>query len=166
MGVALFVGRFQPFHNGHLKAIREILKREDSLIVVVGSAQEANTRKNPFSVEERKVMVMRALEEAGLEHVRVISVPDYYDDAKWAEAVRKRCAFDVAYANNSWTERCFRKAGIEVRVHVLHDREDLAGARIRDLIVHGREWKHLVPPSVAAFIENHYGLQRIRKLHG
>ncbi|MEM2947357.1 MAG: adenylyltransferase/cytidyltransferase family protein, partial [Candidatus Bathyarchaeia archaeon] len=34
----LFVGRFQPFHKGHLSVIEDILKEVDELVIVVGSA--------------------------------------------------------------------------------------------------------------------------------
>jgi nicotinamide-nucleotide adenylyltransferase len=165
MGTALFVGRFQPFHNGHLKAIREILEKEDSVVIVIGSAQEANTRENPFSVEERRVMIMRALQEAGIRGCRVTSVPDYFNDERWARAVLKVCKFDVVYTCNAWTERALRKKGFEVRHHKIHDQKELSGAAIRDRIVHGKKWRHLVPSAVAGFVEEYYGLQRVRKLH-
>ncbi|MFB0514560.1 MAG: adenylyltransferase/cytidyltransferase family protein, partial [Candidatus Bathyarchaeia archaeon] len=35
----LFVGRFQPIHKGHVKAISDILKQVDELVIVIGSAQ-------------------------------------------------------------------------------------------------------------------------------
>ena len=165
METALFVGRFQPFHNGHMKAIREILGKEDSVVIVIGSAHQSNTKENPFSVEERRVMIMRALQEAGIENCRITSVPDYYDDRRWADAVKKVCKFDVVYTHNEWTERAMKKAGFEVRHHRLYDQKELSGTAIRDRIVHGRTWKHLVPPAVAEFIEDYYGLQRIRKLY-
>jgi cytidyltransferase-like protein len=41
---AIFVGRFQPFHKGHLKAIRWILKREKEIFIVIGSSQESFTK--------------------------------------------------------------------------------------------------------------------------
>ncbi len=164
MAAALFVGRFQPFHNGHLRAVKEILGKEDSVVIAIGSAQQADTKENPFSVEERRVMIMRALQEAGVEKCRVTSIPDYYNDMKWAGALKKRCRFDVAYTRNAWTERALEKAGVKVRHHRIYDQHELSGSIIRNRIVHGKAWKHLVPPAVADFIECYYGLQRIRKL--
>ena len=37
--VGLYIGRFQPFHNGHLSVVREALKHCNNLIIVVGSAK-------------------------------------------------------------------------------------------------------------------------------
>ena len=57
---ALFVGRFQPFHNGHIHAIGEILEESDELIIVVGSAQMSHEPDNPFTAGERLEMIRLA----------------------------------------------------------------------------------------------------------
>ena len=46
---ALFVGRFQPFHYGHLHAVRTILEEAEELVIVVGSAQMSHEPDNPFT---------------------------------------------------------------------------------------------------------------------
>ena len=35
----LYVGRFQPFHLGHLGAVKSILEDVEELVIVIGSAQ-------------------------------------------------------------------------------------------------------------------------------
>ena len=57
MKQALFVGRFQPFHNGHLDAIQYILSTEDRVVLVIGSAEENNVPANPFTAGERFQMI-------------------------------------------------------------------------------------------------------------
>ena len=49
----LYVGRFQPFHLGHLGAIKAVLKEVDELIIVIGSAQYSHNFNNPFTAGER-----------------------------------------------------------------------------------------------------------------
>jgi nicotinamide-nucleotide adenylyltransferase len=49
----LLLGRFQPFHNGHLFALRLILRENDRAVVVIGSAQASHDSENPFSAGER-----------------------------------------------------------------------------------------------------------------
>ncbi|HDH28034.1 MAG TPA: nicotinamide-nucleotide adenylyltransferase, partial [Euryarchaeota archaeon] len=50
---ALLIGRFQPFHKGHLAVIKKILSEADELIIVVGSSQHRGAVENPFSADER-----------------------------------------------------------------------------------------------------------------
>ena len=75
----LFVGRFQPFHNGHLEVIKRILTEVDELIIIVGSAQYSHRLDNPFTAGERIAMIKRALGEIGVEFSRIwiIPVPDF-----------------------------------------------------------------------------------------
>ncbi len=43
----LYVGRFQPFHLGHLDAIKYALKEVDELVIVIGSAQYSHNSQQP-----------------------------------------------------------------------------------------------------------------------
>jgi len=52
MKTGLIIGRFQPFHNGHLYAIKNALKKVDELVIAIGSSQYVNTEDNPFSFEK------------------------------------------------------------------------------------------------------------------
>jgi cytidyltransferase-related domain len=62
MSRAFIVGRFQPFHKGHLEVIEEVLKEHDSVIIGIGSAQYSHTLQNPFTAGERHLMISNALE--------------------------------------------------------------------------------------------------------
>jgi len=51
----LFVGRFQPFHKGHLRAVKDILGKVDELVIVVGSlntATHSTIHSPPVSVSQ------------------------------------------------------------------------------------------------------------------
>ena len=61
MTIALLVGRFQPFHFGHLNAVQNILKSYDALIIIIGSANKSCELKNPFSVKERMSMITNTM---------------------------------------------------------------------------------------------------------
>ena len=90
----VFIGRFQPFHNGHKAVIDAALKQAKEVIVVVGSSFAARNIRNPFTFEERKAMIEAAFpDEApklGKEgRVKVVPVSDYpYDDNKWVNAIQ------------------------------------------------------------------------------
>lgn len=44
----VFIGRFQPFHAGHLKVVQEGLKQADKLILLIGSAWQPRNTRNPW----------------------------------------------------------------------------------------------------------------------
>ena len=47
----LYIGRFQPFHNGHLQLIKSIENKFDQIIIGIGSSQYSHDKNNPFTVE-------------------------------------------------------------------------------------------------------------------
>ena len=153
MSSALFVGRFQPFHKGHLYVIRSLAKRHEKIIIIIGSAQEKRSKENPFSAGERKEMIKRVLAKEGISY-ELHAVKDYFDCKKWVKAIKRLCKFDVVYSTNPWTIRCFEQAGIEVRRHRVYKRYMLSGTKIRELMEKGKEWQSYVPKEVYEFIKN------------
>jgi nicotinamide-nucleotide adenylyltransferase len=57
----LMLGRFQPFHKGHLALTKQILSECDELVIIIGSAQFNFIDKDPFSAGERVLMIHKAL---------------------------------------------------------------------------------------------------------
>lgn len=86
--VAVYIGRFQPFHNGHLALLRHALASAAQIVVVIGSAHQARTPKNPFSWQERAEMVRLALADGDAKRVQFLPVRDYFDQPRWVHAVR------------------------------------------------------------------------------
>lgn len=85
---ALLIGRFEPVHSGHIALLQEALRQAPQVIVVVGSAWQARSPKNPFTWQEREAMLLQALPEADRARVQVMPVRDYYNEAVWVQAVR------------------------------------------------------------------------------
>ena len=52
------IGRFQPFHLGHLEAVNFALSKVEQLYIAIGSSNKSNQPRNPFTVEERKQMIL------------------------------------------------------------------------------------------------------------
>lgn len=87
--VAVLIGRFQPFHNGHRALLAQALAMAPRVLVVIGSARKARNAKNPFTWEERAAMIACTLDESAAARVGFIPVRDYYDDKRWCDAVEK-----------------------------------------------------------------------------
>ncbi|HVP93238.1 MAG TPA: nicotinamide-nucleotide adenylyltransferase, partial [Acidobacteriota bacterium] len=139
----LFVGRFQPFHLGHVGAIKDILKEVDELVIVIGSAQYSHNINNPFTAGERLTMVREALEEAKIDYSRVwiVPVPDMHLHMMWVSAVEGYTpSFDVVYSNEPLTRRLFIEAGYEVKAIRFHERKLYSSTEIREKMLKGESW--------------------------
>lgn len=56
----LYVGRFQPLHDGHAHIIEKMLQDCETVVVAIGSAQECGTQRNPFSYCLRATLIYKA----------------------------------------------------------------------------------------------------------
>jgi nicotinamide-nucleotide adenylyltransferase len=164
----LYVGRFQPFHLGHLKAIQRVLKEADEAVIVIGSAQYSHNTNNPFTAGERLVMIRLALTEAGVDYSRVwvVPVPDVHLHMLWAAALEGYTPrFNVVYSNESLTRRLFMEAGYKVKSIQFYERKDYNSTLVREKMLKGDSWASLVPKSVAEFITEIDGVNRLRDLN-
>ncbi|MBS7607764.1 MAG: nicotinamide-nucleotide adenylyltransferase [Candidatus Bathyarchaeia archaeon] len=163
----LFVGRFQPFHKGHLQVVKEILNEVDELVIAVGSAQYSHRLDNPFTAGERLVMIRKALEEAkiDLSRIWIVPVPDVHVHMVWVSTVEGYTPrFNVVYSNEPLTRRLFIEAGYEVKAIRFHKREVYSATEIRERILKEENWEELVPKSVAEFIKEIGGVERLKDL--
>lgn len=163
----LYVGRFQPFHLGHLDAIKEVLGQVNELVIVIGSAQYSHTLSNPFTAGERLVMVRHALQEADvdLSKVWIVPVPDVHLHMLWVSAVEGYTPkFNVLYSNEPLTRRLFMESGYKVEGITLFERQMYASTFVREKMLKDESWTTLVPKSVAEFIKKIDGVNRLRDL--
>ncbi|RLF16445.1 MAG: nicotinamide-nucleotide adenylyltransferase [Thermoprotei archaeon] len=163
---ALFIGKYQPFHLGHLKALKWILERCEEVIVGVGSAQYSHQLDNVFTVGERIEMIRRVLAKEGLlNRCLIVPIPDIGQHALWVSVVLQYCPkFDVVYTNEPLTRRLFLEAGFRVEEIPKFNREVYDATRIRRLMIEGGDWESYVPDEVASFIKEIGGVERIRDL--
>lgn len=71
MSSALFIGRFQPPHEGHFACIRWILTKHDHCLVLIRDTKA--DEKNPYLLKERIGMMRREFKN---ESVTVKAIPD------------------------------------------------------------------------------------------
>jgi len=74
MKTGVFVGRFQPFHDGHKKCIEHVLSENDRCIVYIRSSETRKSEKNPFDLQKRIAMIRAAFPDA--ERVHILPLPD------------------------------------------------------------------------------------------
>lgn len=164
---ALYVGRFQPFHLGHLEAVKYILRNSNEAIIVIGSAQESHTLTNPFTSGERVYMIRLALNEAGIDSDKyyIVPVTDLEIHGIW---VSHLCSFipkfDVVYTNEPLTRRLFTEANFNVEPIPFYKRQDCSATEIRKRMLVDNSWESLLPRSVVNFIKEIDGVERLRDL--
>ncbi len=161
----LLIGRFQPFHLGHLEVVRKIAKECDELIIGIGSAQISHTFDNPFTAGERHLMISRALREDGIKDFFLVPIVDINQYGVWVSHVRSMVPpFERVYTNNPLTKRLFSEAGYEVSASPLFNRSQYSGTEIRKRMVEGEDWRRFVPNAVAEVIDSIDGIRRLRDL--
>ena len=165
----LMLGRFQPFHKGHLALTKQILSECDELVIIIGSAQFNFIDKDPFSAGERVLMIHEALKEEGIDLSRCYIIPVANDEnnARWLAYLRSMVPpFDVLYSGNDFVKYLARSqdSGIAIKEPMFAEINEYNGTNIRHLMQDGKPWEHLVPPAVAKIIQQIGGIVRISML--
>lgn len=88
------IGRFQPFHNGHMELVYKVLEdMKQELVIFIGSSNESRTNRNPFTFFERKAMIKSAIyDELGIHYgygYTIEPLPDTEDNLSWVEGIRQ-----------------------------------------------------------------------------
>lgn len=87
---AVFIGRMQPPHKGHLAQIEKGFKIAQRVIVVLGSNRSARNPQNPWTVDERAEMIRRSLPQVR-DRLFFVSVNDYpYAEEVWLAEVQSK----------------------------------------------------------------------------
>jgi len=161
-----YIGRFQPYHNGHQAVLERIADETDEIVIGVGSAQLSHQLDNPFTAGERVLMITRAL--AGLGRpLYVIPIEDIKRNALWVAHVKSMTPpFELCYSSNPLVVQLFHEAGITVQSPAMYERDTHSGTEIRRRMLEGVSWNHLVPPAVVQVLDEISGVDRLRQIAG
>ena len=163
----LYIGRFQPFHKGHLYVVKKALEEVDELIIGIGSTQANYDIENPFTCGERMEMIRITLDAEGIESRQywLVPIPDIHNNIVWVSHVLSLCPrFDIVYGGNLHTLLLFESSGLKTKRIPLLKPELFSGTEIRRRILHDEPWEDLVPPAVARFIKEIGGIRRLKIL--
>ncbi|MEO2201635.1 MAG: nicotinamide-nucleotide adenylyltransferase [Nitrosopumilus sp.] len=150
----LLIGRFQPFHLGHLKALQFALSKVDKLWVGLGSSNLTTQRNNPFSAEQRKEMILSSIDDSIKDKISIYFIPDLDNHIKWIEKIDIIVPkFDIIFSNDELTKHLYSKRSVKVISIPFLKRDKLSGTNIRDLIISDQKWDDLVPNGTKSFLE-------------
>jgi nicotinamide-nucleotide adenylyltransferase len=158
----LFVGRFQPFHLGHLATVKFALNRVEELVIVIGSAQTSHEMRNPFTAGERIQMIRDSLvadSEVDIRRILLIPVSDIYIHSLWTYQVDILVPkYDVVFTNDLLTALLFKEREIKVV------EPSLSATEVRSKMAKDEDWKKLVPFQTAKVVEDIQGIERIKAI--
>ena len=159
-----YIGRFQPYHDGHHRMVTEIADEVDELVLGIGSAGDSHTPRNPFTAGERVMMVTKSVVDLDIT-TYAVPIEDLDRNSVWVGHVQSMSpAFDVAYSNNPLVIQLFSEADVEVRQSPMFNRDVLEGAELRGRMIEGGDWRSLVPSAVIDVIEEINGIERIQRI--
>lgn len=161
----LLIGRFQPFHLGHLDALHFALSKVDKLWVGLGSSNKPIEKNNPFSAEERKQMILDSIDDSIKNKIEICFIPDFENHQKWADHINTIIPkFDIIFTNDEMTEYLYSKRGKQVSTIPFTKRDILSGTNIRDLIISDQTWENFVPDGTRKYLNQINAKQRLKNL--
>jgi bifunctional NMN adenylyltransferase/nudix hydrolase len=90
--LAVFIGRFQPFHYGHAEIVRQTLKVSQYIAILVGGAEDTLTTRNPWNYSQRCEIILRHFEHTDPDAAKRIIfrplVDTKYNDQAWIANVQ------------------------------------------------------------------------------
>jgi cytidyltransferase-like protein len=166
-------GRFQPFHNGHLEYLKGAAARCEEVFVGITNPDPQRIKpeasdplrhlpeSNPYSYVERMLMVKGAAGDAEIEPARLHVIPFPVNEPELWHAYVPDDVVQFIRLFSDWggtkLDR-LREAGFEVVVLDEGVGKQISGADVRQALREAGDWKGLVPPGVAAVLEE---LQRV-----
>ena len=149
----LLVGRFQPFHLGHLEALRFALSRVGMLWVGLGSSNRPPDADNPFSAAERARMITSSVGAPERDRISLYAIPDAGSHERWAAAIDSTVpGFGAVFSNDAPTARAYSARPVRVVPIPLVRRGSLSGTNVRELVRSGGAWEGLVPAGTRDFL--------------
>lgn len=157
----LIVGRFQTFHKGHQSLVDAGLSLCDRILILIGSAQESGTERNPFNIATR-IDVIRSVYEDN-KCVSVYALPDltHEDDLspEWGRYLLDQVDRYIykapelmIYGNDEARSRWFDVEDIKDTAEFIIPRSRLpiSATMLRDMMVRDerREWMKWVNPKL------------------
>lgn len=97
LNVSVYIGRFSPFHKGHAYVLERAMLKSNLVIVLIGSAGQARSIKNPFTANERMAMISEWVRDIKQKfplleacEVRIVPIRDYpYNNTLWIRQVQQ-----------------------------------------------------------------------------
>lgn len=140
----VFIGRFQPLHQGHKNVIEDHFGSEEDFAVVIGSADKEREEKNPLSADEREEIIKACFPSLEIFHLEDEG-QDEEGNKRWIENLKDLGVDKVISRNDLVKELVEEDYELELLEQDLYDPDIYSGTEVRRRIRSGEEWRYLVP---------------------
>jgi bifunctional NMN adenylyltransferase/nudix hydrolase len=159
----IYIGRFQPFHLGHLRTLELALDCADRVILVLGSHRVAADIRNPWSSQERMEMITSELGESDVSRIHFLPIRDWlYSDNLWLAAIQQQ-VLAITQGSSSVVVVGHQKDASSYYLNLFPqwdfletgNYQELNSTQIRQAYFSAieREWVGQVPPGVARMLK-------------
>ncbi len=165
-------GRFQPFHNDHLKYVLTALERSETLFIGITNPDPSSIRfdasdpnrstdiSNPFTFCERMEMIRESLVDAVGDDVSRVRIVPFPINVPWllkyytpADAVYFLTIYDE-WGEKKQAELAKHGFRTEVLWYKSKEEKNITATKIRDGILKGKQWWHLAPSGTKRVIDS------------
>ena len=161
---SFIISRFQPFHNGHKSIIDKMLDESQNITILLGSAQESRTKKNPLTVQERKKLLENIYGQP--ENIKILAINDIdCDRDEWYNFVMKflkekvpEFGFPDAYYCGDMENGGYYDKGEFIIEIVKREKQvgykNISASQIREMIKNkDNNWKNYIPNEIIKLTE-------------
>lgn len=168
--IVLIIGRFQPFHLGHLSLIERYNRAGFFIKIAIGSFDKGHQKENPLTGKERIQMLTSVMKESKIKNYALYGIRDIWDDGKYVRHVKRIVGkFDVVVTGNPSVLRLFfeykarRPWSIESFEESVRSGGSVTATQIRRRWIHGSSRKAL-PNSAYVYLREIDFSGRLKKL--
>jgi len=166
--ILFIIGRFQPFHLGHLAIIKKYNSLGYFIKIGVGSSQKSHEKNNPFTSKEREEMIKTTLKDEKIKKFKIFHIPDIKEDKKYAKHVEQIVGhFDILFTGNPSVKTVFDKfCSIKgCKIHFYKERiKRVKAGNIRKLWIE-RKRKSGLPHGVYSYLQKIRASDRLKEMH-
>jgi nicotinamide-nucleotide adenylyltransferase len=164
----LFVGRFQPFHLGHLDIVKRILKENKHVIIAIGSAERNYVPENPLTAGERYLVIDETLKSEKIDPARyqIVPIRNINNYALWVDHMNLYVPpYDKIYTGSSIVKACYEGAQSKHKLVKIKRKRPVSSTAIRkSMIKGGTDWTSLVSPRTAELLKKMKLPRRLRHI--
>lgn len=175
MQSALFIGRFQPFHLGHLDVVKKILEKHERVIIAIGSAEKNFLPDNPWTAGERFQLIEESLREAKIpaEKYCIIPIRNVNNYALWVNHINTYIPpYTHLFTGSEIVKACFEgkyhraneKNKFGPEIFQLKRVLKISATKVREAILKGKKWEKLLPPACAKLLKTWNSQNRLRDI--